>query len=74
MSYRVIQCVVAWVALGLCLTMRTRGAGAASPNTATLGPDASATQWLWANDTLLGPTAQNRVGVLFVDRATKNPF
>jgi outer membrane lipase/esterase len=42
--------------------------------TATLVPDASATQWLWAGDTLLGPTAQSRVSALFVDRATRNPF
>lgn len=40
MSYRVIQCVVAWVGLGLCLTMRTMGADAASTNTATLGTNA----------------------------------
>ena len=42
--------------------------------TDTLQADASATQWLWAGDTLLGPTAQQRVGTLFLTRARNNPF
>ncbi|MGQ3052652.1 MAG: SGNH/GDSL hydrolase family protein [Roseateles sp.] len=42
--------------------------------TSTLVPDASPNQWLWAGDTLLGPNAQQRIGELFVRRATQNPF
>ncbi|MFG6467657.1 SGNH/GDSL hydrolase family protein [Roseateles sp. BYS87W] len=40
----------------------------------TLTADASATQWLWAGDTLLGPTAQQRIGTLALSRARNNPF
>lgn len=42
--------------------------------TETLVTDANPTQWLWAGDTLLGPSAQSRIGGLFVLRATRNPF
>lgn len=42
--------------------------------TETLVPDASATQWLWAGDTLLGPSAQQRIGTLALSRAKNNPF
>lgn len=42
--------------------------------TNTLVPDANATQWLWAGDTLLGPAAQQRVGQMFLSRARNNPF
>lgn len=42
--------------------------------TETLVTDASATQWLWAGDTLLGPGAQQRVGTLALTRARNNPF
>ncbi len=42
--------------------------------TETLVTDASASTWLWAGDTLLGPTAQQRVGTLFLSRARNNPF
>jgi lysophospholipase L1-like esterase len=42
--------------------------------TETLVADASASQWLWAGSTLLGPTAQQRVGTLFLSRARNNPF
>lgn len=42
--------------------------------TSTLQADASVTQWLWAGDTLLGPTAQERVGALALSRARNNPF
>lgn len=42
--------------------------------TETLVPDASATQWLWAGDTLLSPAAQGRIGTLFLSRAKNNPF
>lgn len=41
--------------------------------TETLLPEASA-NWLWAGDTLLGPNAQQRVGVLALTRARNNPF
>ncbi|MFG6415964.1 SGNH/GDSL hydrolase family protein [Roseateles sp. DC23W] len=42
--------------------------------TSTLQADASPTQWLWAGDTLLGPTAQQRIGQLALSRAKNNPF
>ncbi len=42
--------------------------------TDTLKTDASATQWLWAGDTTLGPTAQLRIGQMFLSRAQNNPF
>jgi outer membrane lipase/esterase len=42
--------------------------------TDTLVPDASATQWLWAGDLLMGPTAQTDTGRSFLLRATRNPF
>ncbi len=42
--------------------------------TDTLATDASATQWLWAGDTLLSPAAQQRVGTLALTRAKNNPF
>ncbi|HEY8880422.1 MAG TPA: hypothetical protein VIN03_22825 [Roseateles sp.] len=42
--------------------------------TDTLLSDASATQWLWAGDTLLAPGAQSRIGGLFLGRARQNPF
>lgn len=42
--------------------------------TDTLTADASATQWLWASDTQLGPTAQSRIGTLALSRARNNPF
>ncbi|WP_457421764.1 SGNH/GDSL hydrolase family protein [Roseateles sp. P5_E7] len=41
--------------------------------TETLKADATST-WLWAGDTLLGPTAQQRIGVLALTRAKNNPF
>ncbi|MFG6441968.1 esterase [Roseateles sp. LKC17W] len=41
--------------------------------TETLKADASST-WLWAGDTLLGPTAQQRIGMLALTRAKNNPF
>jgi len=34
----------------------------------------AADSWLWAGDTLLGPTAQQRIGVLALTRAKNNPF
>lgn len=42
--------------------------------TNTLQADATATSWLWAGDTLLGPTAQQRIGVAALTRARNNPF
>lgn len=42
--------------------------------TDTLQPDASETQWLWAGDLYLGPTAQQRIGSLAITRARNNPF
>ena len=39
----------------------------------TLQTDATST-WLWAGDTLLGPTAQQRIGDLALTRAKNNPF
>lgn len=42
--------------------------------TETLLTDANPTQWLWAGDTLLGPSAQQRIGTLFLSRAKNNPF
>ena len=42
--------------------------------TETLVTDASASQWLWAGDTLLGPSAQQRIGSLALTRARNNPF
>lgn len=42
--------------------------------TETLVPDASITQWLWAGDTLLAPSAQDRIGKQFLGRAQNNPF
>ncbi len=42
--------------------------------TDTLVADASATQWMWAGDTLLGPTAQLDLGRSFLGRAKNNPF
>ena len=42
--------------------------------TDTLAADASPTQWLWAGDTLLGPSAQQRIGTLALGRARNNPF
>lgn len=41
--------------------------------TETLLPDAS-TGWLWAGDTLLGPKAQQQLGVDLLVRAQRNPF
>lgn len=40
----------------------------------TLQTDASVSQWLWAGDTLLGPSAQQRIGALALSRARNNPF
>lgn len=40
----------------------------------TLQSNASETQWLWAGDILLGPTAQQRIGALAITRARNNPF
>lgn len=42
--------------------------------TETLVPEASPTQWLWAGDTLLGPTAQEAISLRFLERAQNNPF
>jgi len=42
--------------------------------TDTLTSDASATSWLWAGATTLGPSAQQRIGALAVTRARNNPF
>ena len=42
--------------------------------TETLMSDASTSQWLWAGDTLLGPSAQQRIGSLALVRARNNPF
>ncbi|HEY0954462.1 MAG TPA: esterase [Roseateles sp.] len=41
--------------------------------TSTVRADATS-QWLWAGDTLLGPTAQQSVGALALTRARNNPF
>ncbi len=41
--------------------------------TSTVQADATS-QWLWAGDTLLGPTAQQQVGALALTRARNNPF
>lgn len=40
----------------------------------TLKSDANVSQWLWAGDTLLGPSAQQRIGMLALSRARNNPF
>lgn len=40
----------------------------------TLKSDANVSQWLWAGDTLLGPSAQQRIGTLALSRARNNPF
>lgn len=42
--------------------------------TDTLVPDGNATTWLWAGDTLLSPSAQQRIGSLALARAKNNPF
>lgn len=42
--------------------------------TNTLQADASVTQWLWAGDTLLSPSAQQRIGSGALTRARSNPF
>lgn len=42
--------------------------------TNTLQADASVSQWLWAGDTLLAPSAQQRIGALALSRARNNPF
>ena len=42
--------------------------------TETLVTDANVTQWLWAGPTLLGPSAQQRIGTLALTRAKNNPF
>lgn len=42
--------------------------------TDTLRADANATQWLWAGSTLMGPSAQQRIGSLALTRARNNPF
>jgi len=42
--------------------------------TETLVTDADAAKWMWAGDTLLGPTMQSRIGTLFLSRAKNNPF
>ncbi|WP_422018186.1 esterase [Roseateles sp.] len=42
--------------------------------TDTLQTDANVTQWLWAGDTTLSPSAQQRVGTLALSRARNNPF
>ncbi len=42
--------------------------------TDTLVQDASASQWLWAGDLLLGPNAQQRIGSAALQRAKNNPF
>lgn len=42
--------------------------------TNTLQPDASATTWLWAGNTLLSPGAQQRIGTAALTRAKNNPF
>jgi len=42
--------------------------------TNTLVADASVSQWLWAGDTLLAPSAQQRIGSLALTRARNNPF
>ena len=42
--------------------------------TDTLVTDANVTQWLWAGDTLLGPSAQQRIGGQALTRARNNPF
>lgn len=42
--------------------------------TKTLVTDATATSWLWANDTLLSPSGQNELGRLAQTRALSNPF
>lgn len=55
----------------------TSGACAvAVPNctTSTLVTDANASTWLWANDRLLSPSAQSRLGVAALQRASNNPF
>lgn len=41
--------------------------------TDSLKSDATST-WLWASDTTLGPTAQQRIGSLALTRAKSNPF
>lgn len=42
--------------------------------TETLVADASALQWMWAGDTLLGPKGQSDLGASFLGRAKNNPF
>ncbi|MDR7269962.1 hypothetical protein J2X20_002620 [Pelomonas saccharophila] len=42
--------------------------------TETLVTDANASQWLWAGDLLLGPSAQQRIGTQALSRARNNPF
>lgn len=42
--------------------------------TETLVPDANLSQWLWAGDTVLGPSAQQRIGAAALTRARNNPF
>lgn len=41
---------------------------------ATLQPDAVAGQYLWADDTRLGPGAHTQLATLAIDRAQRNPF
>jgi hypothetical protein len=42
--------------------------------TNTLVTDATATTWLWADDRRLSPSAQSRLGVAALQRASNNPF
>ncbi len=44
--------------------------------TDTLKPEVATTtgNWLWAGDTTLGPTAQQQIGTLALNRAKSNPF
>lgn len=40
----------------------------------TLATNATTTTWLWANDTLLSPAGQSRLGSIAQTRALSNPF
>jgi phospholipase/lecithinase/hemolysin len=42
--------------------------------TSTVLTDATATSYLWADDTRLGPTGQSQLAALAIDRARRNPF
>jgi lysophospholipase L1-like esterase len=45
-----------------------------TPSAAASAASATAGSYLWAGDTILGPTGQSRLGTLAADRALNNPF